>query len=85
MLENERHVDETGAPGSSGSKTTRLWKSEGWEVYLIASNSLHDQAEKPHPRLYGTFPHVLARISHVLVNRAKAAESGALMGTEKAK
>jgi N-acyl-D-amino-acid deacylase len=28
---------------------------------LIASDSLHDQAEKPHPRLYGTFPHVLAR------------------------
>ena len=64
VLENERHVDETGAPGSSGSKTTRLWKSEGWEGYLIASDSLHDQAEKPHPRLYGTFPHVLARISH---------------------
>jgi N-acyl-D-amino-acid deacylase len=38
-----------------------LWKSEGWEGYLIASDSLHDQAEKPHPRLYGTFPHVLAR------------------------
>jgi hypothetical protein len=62
-----------------------LWNSEGWEGYLIASDSLYDQAEKPHPRLYGTFPHVLARISHVLVNRTKAAESGALMGTEKAK
>jgi N-acyl-D-amino-acid deacylase len=33
----------------------------GWERSLIASDSLHDQAEKPHPRLYGTFPHVLAR------------------------
>jgi len=33
----------------------------GWEGSLIASDSLHDQAEKPHPRLYGTFPHVLAR------------------------
>ena len=32
-----------------------------WESSLIASDSLHDQAEKPHPRLYGTFPHVLAR------------------------
>jgi N-acyl-D-amino-acid deacylase len=32
-----------------------------WERSLIASDSLHDQAEKPHPRLYGTFPHVLAR------------------------
>jgi N-acyl-D-amino-acid deacylase len=31
-----------------------------WERSLIASDSLHDQAEKPHPRLYGTFPHVLA-------------------------
>jgi N-acyl-D-aspartate/D-glutamate deacylase len=27
----------------------------------------------------------VGRISHVLVNRTKAAESGALMGTEKAK
>ena len=116
-----------------------------WERSLIASDSLHDQAEKPHPRLYGTFPHVLARyvrekkllsleeavrkmtsfparrfklgkrglivpgyaadlvvfdpekildtatyedpkhfpegISHVLVNGAKAVESGALLGT----
>jgi N-acyl-D-amino-acid deacylase len=33
----------------------------GWERSLIASDSLHEQAEKPHPRLYGTFPHVLAR------------------------
>jgi N-acyl-D-amino-acid deacylase len=31
-----------------------------WDRSLIASDSLHDQAEKPHPRLYGTFPHVLA-------------------------
>src|ERR687893_1922898 len=33
----------------------------GWGRSLIASDSLHDQAEKPHPRLYGTFPHILAR------------------------
>ena len=32
-----------------------------WGRSLIASDSLHDQAEKPHPRLYGTFPHVLAK------------------------
>ena len=32
-----------------------------WGRSLIASDSLHDQAEKPHPRLYGTFPHILAR------------------------
>lgn len=32
-----------------------------WDRSLIASDSLHDQAEKPHPRLYGTFPHVLAK------------------------
>jgi N-acyl-D-amino-acid deacylase len=32
-----------------------------WEHSLIASDSLHNQAEKPHPRLYGTFPHVLAK------------------------
>ena len=31
-----------------------------WDRALIGSDSLHDQAEKPHPRLYGTFPHVLA-------------------------
>jgi N-acyl-D-amino-acid deacylase len=32
-----------------------------WDRSLIASDSLHDQAKKPHPRLYGTFPHVLAK------------------------
>lgn len=32
-----------------------------WDHSLIASDSLHDQAEKPHPRLYGTFPRVLAK------------------------
>jgi N-acyl-D-amino-acid deacylase len=32
-----------------------------WDRSLIASDSLHDQARKPHPRLYGTFPRVLAR------------------------
>ncbi|MGH3144583.1 MAG: N-acyl-D-amino-acid deacylase family protein, partial [Rubrobacter sp.] len=32
-----------------------------WDQSLVASDSLHDQAEKPHPRLYGTFPRVLAR------------------------
>lgn len=32
-----------------------------WDRSLIASDSLHNQAEKPHPRLYGTFPHVLAK------------------------
>jgi N-acyl-D-amino-acid deacylase len=31
-----------------------------WDRSLVASDSLHDQAKKPHPRLYGTFPHVLA-------------------------
>jgi N-acyl-D-amino-acid deacylase len=31
-----------------------------WDRSLIASDSLHDRAAKPHPRLYGTFPHVLA-------------------------
>src|SRR5919202_5023450 len=31
-----------------------------WDRSLIASDSLHDRAEKPHPRLYSTFPHVLA-------------------------
>ena len=30
-----------------------------WDNSLIASDSLHDQADKPHPRLYGTFPRVL--------------------------
>jgi N-acyl-D-amino-acid deacylase len=32
-----------------------------WDRSLIASDSLHDGAAKPHPRLYGTFPHVLAK------------------------
>jgi N-acyl-D-amino-acid deacylase len=32
-----------------------------WDRSLVASDSLHDQAKKPHPRLYGTFPHVLAK------------------------
>ena len=32
-----------------------------WDRALIASDSLHDQATKPHPRLYGTFPHILAK------------------------
>jgi len=32
-----------------------------WDRSLIASDSLHDRARKPHPRLYGTFPHVLAK------------------------
>jgi N-acyl-D-amino-acid deacylase len=32
-----------------------------WDNSLIASDSLHDQAKKPHPRLYGTFPRVLAK------------------------
>lgn len=32
-----------------------------WNYSLIASDSLHDQARKPHPRLYGTFPRVLAK------------------------
>lgn len=32
-----------------------------WENSLIASDSLHDGVQKPHPRLYGTFPRVLAR------------------------
>jgi len=61
VLENGRLVDATGNPCSSetsGSKTARQCK---WEGSLIASDSLHDQAEKPHSRLYGAFPHVLAR------------------------
>src|ERR671917_137763 len=67
----------------------------GWERSLIASDSLHEQAEKPHPRLYGAFPHVLATyedpkhfpegISHVLVNGARMVESGALMETGEGK
>lgn len=32
-----------------------------WDKSLVASDSLHGQGEKPHPRLYGTFPRVLAR------------------------
>jgi N-acyl-D-amino-acid deacylase len=32
-----------------------------WDRSLIASDSLHDQTRKPHPRLYGTFPRILAR------------------------
>lgn len=32
-----------------------------WDRALIASDSLHDQATKPHPRLYGTFPHILTK------------------------
>jgi N-acyl-D-amino-acid deacylase len=32
-----------------------------WDRSLIASDSLHDQARKPHPRLYGTYSRVLAR------------------------
>jgi N-acyl-D-amino-acid deacylase len=32
-----------------------------WNLSLIASDSLHDKAKKPHPRLYGTFPHVFAK------------------------
>ena len=31
-----------------------------WEHSLIASDSLHFQSERPHPRSYGTFPRVLA-------------------------
>ncbi len=33
----------------------------GWDHSLVASDSLHFQAEKPHPRSYGTFPRVIAR------------------------
>jgi N-acyl-D-amino-acid deacylase len=32
-----------------------------WGNSLIASDSLHDQAKMPHPRLYGTFPRILAK------------------------
>jgi N-acyl-D-amino-acid deacylase len=32
-----------------------------WDNSLIASDSLHDRAHKPHPRLYGTFPRVLSK------------------------
>ena len=43
-----------------------------WDRSLIASDSLHDGAEKPHPRLYGTFPHVLA--THVREKRLLSLE-----------
>jgi N-acyl-D-amino-acid deacylase len=33
----------------------------GWDHSLVASDSLHFQAEKPHPRSYGTFPRILAK------------------------
>ena len=32
-----------------------------WDNSLIVSDSLHDRAPKPHPRLYGTFPPVLSK------------------------
>ncbi|MGH3098551.1 MAG: N-acyl-D-amino-acid deacylase family protein [Streptosporangiales bacterium] len=32
-----------------------------WDKSLVASDSLHGQGAKPHPRLYGTFPRVLAK------------------------
>lgn len=32
-----------------------------WDYSLVASDSLHFQAEKPHPRSYGTFPRILAK------------------------
>lgn len=32
-----------------------------WERALVASDSLHCGAEKPHPRLYGTFPRLLSK------------------------
>jgi N-acyl-D-amino-acid deacylase len=32
-----------------------------WDKSLIASDSLHDQAQMPHPRLYGTYPRILAK------------------------
>jgi N-acyl-D-amino-acid deacylase len=32
-----------------------------WENSLIASDSLHCETGKPHPRLYGTFPRVFAK------------------------
>ena len=31
----------------------------GWEHSLVASDSLHFQSDRPHPRSYGTFPRVL--------------------------
>jgi N-acyl-D-amino-acid deacylase len=33
----------------------------GWDYSLVASDSLHFQAEKPHPRSYGPFPRVIAK------------------------
>jgi N-acyl-D-amino-acid deacylase len=33
----------------------------GWDHSLVASDSLHFQAEKPHPRSYGTFPRIIAK------------------------
>jgi N-acyl-D-amino-acid deacylase len=33
----------------------------GWDHSLIASDSLHCETGKPHPRLYGTFPRLLAK------------------------
>ncbi|TBL70760.1 N-acyl-D-amino-acid deacylase family protein [Paenibacillus thalictri] len=33
----------------------------GWEKSLIASDSLHCETGKPHPRLYGSFPRLFAR------------------------
>jgi N-acyl-D-amino-acid deacylase len=32
-----------------------------WDHSLVASDSLHFQAEKPHPRSYGTFPRIVAK------------------------
>jgi N-acyl-D-amino-acid deacylase len=33
----------------------------GWDHSLVASDSLHFQSEKPHPRSYGTFPRIIAK------------------------
>jgi N-acyl-D-amino-acid deacylase len=33
----------------------------GWDKSLIASDSLHYQTKKPHPRLFGTFPRVFSK------------------------
>jgi N-acyl-D-amino-acid deacylase len=32
-----------------------------WDHSLVASDSLHFQADKPHPRSYGTFPRIIAK------------------------
>jgi N-acyl-D-amino-acid deacylase len=32
-----------------------------WDGSIIASDSLHCQTEKPHPRLFGCFPRLLGR------------------------